>query len=127
MGYSTEGEFFSWGRNLSSQLGLGRPSTFVKFTSPKIYMGEITNLSTGDQQAGIINIDGKLRMIGSNDQGQLGTGAPEFNVPQELDWEPEISSSQIDQVKVTKTETQILTKSKKVWAYYSHFMSSVVL
>ena len=80
-------------------------------------MGEITNLSTGDQQAGIINIDGKLRMIGSNDQGQLGTGAPEFNVPQELDWEPEISSSQIDQVKVTKTETQILTKSKKVWAY----------
>ena len=117
MGYSTEGEFFSWGRNLSSQLGLGRPSTFVKFTSPKIYMGEITNLSTGDQQAGIINIDGKLRMIGSNDQGQLGTGAPEFNVPQELDWEPEISSSQIDQVKVTKTETQILTKSKKVWAY----------
>jgi gliding motility-associated-like protein len=117
MGYSTEGEFFSWGRNLSSQLGLGKTSTFVKFTSPKIYMGEMTNLSTGDQQAGIINIDGKLRMIGSNDQGQLGTGAPEFNVPQELDWEPEIPSSQIDQVKVTKTETQILTRNKKVWAY----------
>ena len=117
MGSTTSGEFYSWGRNLSSQLGLGKPSTFVKFTSPKIYMGEIKQITTGDQQAGIINIDGKLRMIGSNDQGQLGTGAPDFNIPRELDWEPEIPSNDIKEVKVTKTETQILTNNNKLWAY----------
>lgn len=117
MGSTTNGEFYSWGRNLSSQLGKGKPSTFVKFTSPKIYMGEIKQITTGDQQAGIINIDGKLRMIGSNDQGQLGTGAPDFNIPRELDWEPEIPSNDIKEVKVTRTETQIITNNNKIWAY----------
>ena len=42
-------------------------------------------------------------MIGSNDQGQLGTGAPkDFNIPRELDWEPEIPSNDIKEVKVTR-------------------------
>jgi len=44
-------------------------------------------MTAGEQQAGIINQDGKMRMIGSNDQGQLGTGATNDNTPKELDWD----------------------------------------
>jgi len=115
VGYSTDGTFYSWGRNLSSQLGKGKPTTYEKFSMPSITLGEITELSAGEQQVGIINKDGKLRMIGSNDQGQLGTGATNDNVPKELDWE-EIDGT-IKEVKVTETETQILTTSNQIWAY----------
>ncbi len=115
VGYATDGTFYSWGRNLSSQLGKGKPTTYEKFSKPKISLGEITQLSAGEQQVGIINKDGKLRMIGSNDQGQLGTGATNDNVPKELDWE-EIDGT-IKEVKVTETETQVLTASNEIWAY----------
>ena len=87
IGYSTDGTFYSWGRNLSSQLGKGKPTTYETFSKPNIYLGEITQISAGDQQVGIINKDGKMRMIGSNDQGQLGTGATNDNTPKELDWD----------------------------------------
>ena len=115
IGYSTEGELFSWGRNLSSQLGKGKPTTFEKFSRPKIYMGEMTNISSGEQQAGIINVDGKLRMIGSNDQGQLGTGSTNDNTPKQLNWDD--ITSNVTEVRVTETETQILTNSQQIWAY----------
>ena len=115
IGYDTEGTFYSWGRNLSSQLGNGKPTTYETFSTPKIYLGEITQISAGDQQVGIINKDGKLRMIGSNDQGQLGTGASNDNTPQELDWDD--IEGDIKQVKVTETETQIITNQNAIWAY----------
>lgn len=54
-------------------------------------------------------------MIGSNDQGQLGTGASPFNYPRELDW-TEISAD-IKKVRVTFTETQILDSQGYIWAY----------
>ena len=82
---------------------------------PNIIMGKITDLTAGEQQAGIINVDGKLRMIGSNDQGQLGTGATNDNTPKQLDWDA--ITSNVTEVKVTETETQILTNSQQIWAY----------
>ena len=115
LGTDDEDKIYSWGINLSSQLGIGKPTTFVDFTSPKLYLGDIKMISAGDQQAGIINEDGKLRMIGSNDQGQLGTGASPFNYPRELDW-TEISAD-IKKVRVTFTETQILDSQGYIWAY----------
>ena len=115
IGYSTDGTFYSWGRNLSSQLGKGKPTTYESFSKPNIYLGEINQISAGDQQAGIINKDGKMRMIGSNDQGQLGTGATNDNTPQELDWDD--IDGDIKEVKVTETETQIITNQNQIWAY----------
>jgi len=115
LGVDVDNKIYSWGRNLSSQLGLGKPTTFVNFTSPNLLLGDIEYITAGDQQAGIINIDGKLRMIGSNDQGQLGTGASPFNYPRELDWS-EIQSD-IKKVRVTFTETQILDSNGNLWAY----------
>ncbi|MGY8793065.1 MAG: RCC1 domain-containing protein, partial [Gammaproteobacteria bacterium] len=115
LGTDDEDKIYSWGINLSSQLGIGKPTTFVDFTSPKLYLGDIKMISAGDQQTGIINEDGKLRMIGSNDQGQLGTGASPFNYPRELDW-TEISAD-IKKVRVTFTETQILDSQGYIWAY----------
>jgi len=115
IGHSPTGELYSWGRNLSSQLGKGKPTTFEKFSRPKISMGRITSISSGDQQAGIINTDGKLRMIGSNDQGQLGTGSTNDNTPKQLDWD--LITSAVTEVKVTETETQILTNTSQIWAY----------
>ena len=115
LGTDKENKIYSWGINLSSQLGVGKPTTFVDFTSPKLYLGDIKMISAGDQQTGIINEDGKLRMIGSNDQGQLGTGASPFNYPRELDW-TEISAD-IKKVRVTFTETQILDSDGYIWAY----------
>ena len=115
VGHSDTGKLYSWGRNLSSQLGKGKPTTFEKFSSPNIIMGKITDLTAGEQQAGIINVDGKLRMIGSNDQGQLGTGATNDNTPKQLDWDA--ITSNVNEVKVTETETQILTNSQQIWAY----------
>ena len=115
MGHSPDGELFSWGRNLSSQLGKGKPTTFEAFSRPNIYMGKITGITAGDQQAGLINLDGKLRMIGSNDQGQLGTGSTNDNEPKELDWDD--ITSNVTKVRVTETETQILTSSNQIWAY----------
>lgn len=115
VGYSTDGTYYSWGRNLSSQLGNGKPTTYESFLEPSITLGEIIELDAGEQQVGVINKDGKLRMIGSNDQGQLGTGATNDNTPKELDWE-EIDGT-IKEVKVTETETQILTTSNEIWAY----------
>ena len=115
IGTDQNNNIYSWGTNLSSQLGIGKPSTFVNFTSPKLYLGEIKVISAGDQQVGVINEDGKLRMIGSNDQGQLGTGASPFNYPRELDWS-EIEAD-IKKVKVTFTETQILDSQGHLWAY----------
>ena len=55
IGYSTDGTFYSWGRNLSSQLGKGKPTTYETFSEPDITLGEITQISSGEQQAGIIN------------------------------------------------------------------------
>ena len=115
IGYSVDGEMYSWGRNLSSQLGKGKPTTFEAFSRPNIYMGKIINVTGGDQQAGIINLDGKLRMIGSNDQGQLGTGSTNYNEPVALDWDD--ITSNVTKVRVTETETQILTSSNQIWAY----------
>ena len=115
IGHSPDGELFSWGRNLSSQLGKGKPTTFEAFSRPNIYMGKITGITAGDQQAGLINLDGKLRMIGSNDQGQLGTGSTNDNEPKELDWED--ITSNVTKVRVTETETQILTSTNQIWAY----------
>lgn len=115
IGYSTDGTFYSWGRNLSSQLGKGKPTTFEKFSKPNISLGKIVSISAGEQQAGIINKDGKLRMIGSNDQGQLGTGATNDNTPQELDWDD--IEGNIKEVNVTETETQIITSQNTIWAY----------
>ena len=115
LGVDVDNKIYSCGRNLSSQLGLGKPTTFVNFTSPNLLLGDIEYITAGDQQAGIINIDGKLRMIGSNDQGQLGTGASPFNYPRELDWS-EIQSD-IKKVRVTFTETQILDSNGNLWAY----------
>lgn len=115
IGTDINNDIYSWGVNLSSQLGIGKPSTFVNFTSPKLYLGDINIISAGDQQVGIINEDGKLRMIGSNDQGQLGTGASPFNYPRELDWS-EIEAD-IEKVKVTFTETHILDSQGYLWAY----------
>jgi alpha-tubulin suppressor-like RCC1 family protein len=115
VGYSRDGTYYSWGRNLSSQLGNGKPTTYESFLEPSITLGEIIELDAGEQQVGVINKDGKLRMIGSNDQGQLGTGSTNDNTPKELDWE-EIEGT-IKEVKVTETETQILTTSNQIWAY----------
>ena len=115
VGYSIDGTYYSWGRNLSSQLGNGKPTTYESFLEPSITLGEIIELDAGEQQVGVINKDGKLRMIGSNDQGQLGTGSTNDNTPKELDWE-EIEGT-IKEVKVTETETQILTTSNQIWAY----------
>ena len=115
IGYSTDGTFYSWGRNLSSQLGKGKPTTYETFSKPNIYLGEIVQITAGDQQAGIINKDGKMRMIGSNDQGQLGTGATNDNTPKQLDWDD--ITGNIKEVKVTQTETQIITDQNEIWAY----------
>jgi len=115
IGYSTDGTFYSWGRNLSSQLGNGKPTTYETFSVPNIALGQITQISAGEQQIGIINEDGKLRMIGSNDQGQLGTGATNDNTPQELDWDD--IEGEIIEVKVTETETQVITDQNAIWAY----------
>jgi len=115
IGYSTDGTFYSWGRNLSSQLGKGKPTTYETFSKPNIYLGEIVQITAGDQQAGIINKDGKMRMIGSNDQGQLGTGATNDNTPKQLDWDD--ISGNIKEVKVTQTETQIINDQNEIWAY----------
>jgi len=38
IGYATDGTFYSWGRNLSSQLGKGKPTTYETFSQPKIYL-----------------------------------------------------------------------------------------
>ena len=54
-------------------------------------------------------------MIGSNDQGQLGTGSTNSNIPQELDWDD--IDGDIKEVKVTETETQIITNQNTIWAY----------
>lgn len=112
------GKLLSWGKNLSSQLGNGKNETYKKLIQPQIEFGYVRNISAGDQQTGIINHVNQLKMFGSNDQGQLGNGAPPYNKPLDLtlNWEG-ITSGQISKVEVTKTETVILTKEGKIYAF----------
>ena len=114
LGMNTDGELYSWGTNLSGQLGLGKITTFQGFSKPKVYLGKLDLITAGDQQSGMINKEGKLRMFGSNDQGQLGLSSTNPNTPQELDWE---GISSVSDVKVTETETQILSGAGEIWAY----------
>ena len=112
------GKLLSWGKNLSSQLGNGKNETYKKLIQPEIEFGYVRNISAGDLQTGIINHANQLKMFGSNDQGQLGNGAPPYNKPLDLtlNWEG-ITSDQISKVEVTKTETVILTKDGKIYAF----------
>ena len=114
LAYTVDGEIVSWGTNLSSQLAKGNISTFEKFSKPKTPIKNIELLTAGDQQAGALNIDGKLRMFGSNDSGQLGTEATNPNTPQELSWD---GIEDIKKVIVTETETFILTENGDLWSY----------
>jgi len=111
---TTEGEILSWGTNLSSQLAKGNISTFEEPSYPKTSISNNILLTAGDQQAGVINIDGKLRMFGSNDSGQLGTAATNPNTPQELAWD---GIDNIKKIIVTETETQILTENGDLWGF----------
>ena len=115
---SKDGKLISWGKNLSSQLGNGKNETFRKFIQPEVEFGYIKNISAGDQQTGIINHVNQLKMFGSNDQGQLGNGAPPYNKPLDLtlNWEG-LTSDQVSKVAVTKTETVILTNDGKIYAF----------
>ena len=112
------GKFLSWGKNLSSQLGNGKNETYKKLIQPEIEFGYVRNISAGDQQTGIINHVNQLKMFGSNDQGQLGNGAPPYNKPLDLtlNWEG-LTSDQVSKVAVTKTETVILTNDGKIYAF----------
>ncbi|MDB4612063.1 gliding motility-associated C-terminal domain-containing protein [Flavobacteriaceae bacterium] len=112
------GKFLSWGKNLSSQLGNGKNETYKKLIQPEIEFGYVRNISAGDQQTGIINHANQLKMFGSNDQGQLGNGAPPYNKPLDLtlNWEG-LTSDQVSKVAVTKTETVILTNDGKIYAF----------
>jgi len=115
---SKDGKLLSWGKNLSSQLGNGKNETYRKLIQPEIEFGYIKNISAGDQQTGIINHVNQLKMFGSNDQGQLGNGAPPYNKPLDLtlNWEG-VTSDQVSKVAVTKTETVILTNDGKIYAF----------
>ncbi|MFZ9056589.1 MAG: gliding motility-associated C-terminal domain-containing protein [Flavobacteriaceae bacterium] len=108
------GEILSWGTNLSSQLAKGNISTFERPSYPNTSIENVTLLTAGDQQAGAINIDGKLRMFGSNDSGQLGTAATNPNTPQELSWD---GIENIKKIIVTESETQILTENGDLWGF----------
>lgn len=112
------GKFLSWGKNLSSQLGNGKNETYKKLIQPEIEFGYVRNISAGDQQTGIINHVNQLKMFGSNDQGQLGNGAPPYNKPLDLtlNWDG-LTSDQVSKVAVTKTETVILTKDGEIYAF----------
>ena len=54
-----------------------------------------------------------MKLFGSNDQGQLGLGAPVYNKPGDItsSWGDVLQTSDLKQVRVTKTETQILDKN----------------
>ena len=127
---TTTGDFWSWGRNLSSQLGNGQNETFsqkafekTKWKKPEIkpdiYLGEIVSVSAGDQQTAIVNINSKMKLFGSNDQGQLGLGAPVYNKPGDItsSWGDVLQTSDLKQVRVTKTETQILDKNGFMYSF----------
>ncbi|MGC6402126.1 MAG: gliding motility-associated C-terminal domain-containing protein [Flavobacteriaceae bacterium] len=109
-----QGEILSWGTNLSSQLAKGTISTYEVPSYPNTSINYVNQISSGDQQAGMINVDGKLRMFGSNDSGQLGTAATNPNTPQELSWE---GIDNIKKVIVTESETQILTTTGELWGF----------
>ena len=115
---SSRGELLTWGRNLSGQLGNGKNETFRKLTKPNIDFGEITNVSAGDQQTGMISYSNKIKLFGSNDQGQLGTGAPPFNKPLDItsEW-ANIEADQVSKTIVTKTETFILKTNKEIFSF----------
>ena len=127
---TTDGEFWSWGRNLSSQLGNGQNETYSQKAfdktrwqkpeiKPEIYLGEIISISAGDQQTGIINASNQMKLFGSNDQGQLGLGAPTYNKPGDIttSWGDVLDASDLKQVRVTKTETQILDVNGYMYSF----------
>jgi alpha-tubulin suppressor-like RCC1 family protein len=69
----TDGTLWSWGRNLSGQLGLGNTTNY---SSPK-QVGSLTNwssISAAYGAVGAVKTDGTLWMWGQNSTGQLGTG-----------------------------------------------------
>ena len=106
------------GTNLSSQLGNGQNQTYKKPIKPAVGFGLLNIISAGDQQTGMINTNNQLKLFGSNDQCQLGTGAPPYNKPMSLtiNWK-EIDVSKVEEVVVTKTETFIRTDEGKVYSY----------
>ena len=127
---TTNGDFWSWGRNLSSQLGNGQNETFSQKSfgktkwqkpeiKPEIYLGEIVSVSAGDQQTAIVNSNNQMKLFGSNDQGQLGLGAPTYNKPGDItsSWGDILQTSDLKQVRVTKTETQILDKNGYMYSF----------
>tara|TARA_B100001173_G_scaffold218729_1_gene189177 strand:- start:1699 stop:14373 length:12675 start_codon:yes stop_codon:yes gene_type:complete len=127
---TTSGDFWSWGRNLSSQLGNGQNETFSQKSNdktkwqkpeikPEIYLGELVSVSAGDQQTAIVNVNSKMKLFGSNDQGQLGLGAPVYNKPGDItsSWGDILQTSDLKQVRVTKTETQILDKNGYMYSF----------
>ena len=115
---TNKGELVTWGTNLSSQLGNGQNQTYKKPIKPAVGFGLLNIISAGDQQTGMINTNNQLKLFGSNDQGQLGTGAPPYNKPMSLtiNWK-EIDVSKVEEVVVTKTETFIRTDEGKVYSY----------
>ena len=127
---TTSGDFWSWGRNLSSQLGNGQNETYSQKSfgktkwqkpeiKPEILLGDIVSISAGDQQTAIVNSNNKMKLFGSNDQGQLGLGAPVYNKPGDIttSWGDILETSDLKQVRVTKTETQILDKNGFMYSF----------
>ena len=113
-----QGDLVSWGTNLSSQLGNGQNQTYRKPFKPPVKFGKLRQISAGDQQAGMINNNNQLKLFGSNDQGQLGTGAPPYNKPLSMttNWEG-IDLDKVKDFVVTKTESFILTTDGKIYSY----------
>lgn len=62
-----------WGTDQAGQLGLGSKSRNVIMT-PKLITFQIAikKISCGIEHTGILSVNGKVYMMGSNSEGQLG-------------------------------------------------------
>lgn len=62
-----------WGTDQAGQLGLGSKSRNVIMT-PKLITFQIAikKISCGIEHTGILSVSGKVYMMGSNSEGQLG-------------------------------------------------------
>jgi len=116
MAITEEGNVYAWGRNETSQLGLGdAKDRYVPTLINEITGYDIVEVATGKSHTLFLTSEGKVLACGSNNEGQCGTGkkSGHITVPKLISYDgPDIVS-----VAAGALFSVMVDKTGKVWTF----------